>query len=82
MDPADRAAFDLVTGKCGKCHPASYVLDGLKNGKTPITGQPFNRNEIRRQVVRCTRLPHSAISKEQAREILAFLTEARGRLSR
>jgi hypothetical protein len=77
LTTAERGKHELTAKKCGKCHTASYVFDGIAHGKTPITGQPFHAEEIKRQVVRCTRLPHSNISKDEAREILAYLVSAR-----
>lgn len=79
IPPADQASFDLTSARCGKCHPSAQVFEALRAGKTPITGRAFESEQIKQQVIRCTRLPHSNISKEDAREILGFLVRTRGR---
>ncbi|MCC7386559.1 MAG: serine/threonine protein kinase [Deltaproteobacteria bacterium] len=82
IPPTDQAFFDLTSARCGKCHPAAQVFEALRAGKTPITGRVFESDQIKQQVIRCTRLPHSNISKDDAREILGFLVRTRERAKR
>ena len=75
-------AHPLTDAKCSKCHPAHGVFDAIKDGSGTIAGQPYDRSQIERQLVRCTRLPHSGISKSEAREILSILIGYRSKVTR
>jgi serine/threonine-protein kinase len=72
----------LTDVKCGKCHPPSVVFDAIRDGRSTIAGRRYGVPEIERQLVRCMRLPHSGISKGEAREILSILTRYQSEVSR
>lgn len=82
LDPAQfdsdsRVRYELFAQRCTQCHAMSRPISALTNGKTPISGDTFDREGIKKYVVKMMRKPNSGISREDAKAIVDFLTTAR-----
>lgn len=82
LDPAQftadsRVGYELFAQRCTQCHAMSRPISALTNGKTPISGDAFDREGIKKYVVKMMRKPNSGISREDAKTIVDFLTTAR-----
>lgn len=74
---ADRSRYDLFAEKCTRCHAMARPIAALLSGTTPISQESFDREGIKKYVVKMMRKPNSGIDKEDAKEIIVFLTAAR-----
>lgn len=72
-----RAGFDRFVSKCGTCHELSRPIGALVTGLTPLTAAPFDRDGIKKYVVRMARKPNSGIDRDDAKLIIEFLVAAR-----
>ena len=79
--PATRAGYDLFAVKCTKCHEMARPIAALKTGVTPISGGNFEEKGIKEYVVKMMRKPNSGITKDDAKQIINFLRDARSRAS-
>jgi hypothetical protein len=75
--PEQRAGYDLFRQKCTRCHELARPIAALVTGVTPLSGDPFDEGGIKRYVVKMMRKPHSGIVRDEARELISFLTYAR-----
>lgn len=74
--PKQRQRFALFAKKCTQCHEMARPIAALNTGITPVTGGVFNRDEVKKYVVKMMRKPNSGITRDDAREILLFLLYA------
>jgi hypothetical protein len=74
--PEAQRRYDIFKVKCTKCHPMARPIAALKTGITPVSGSPFNKESVKLYVVKMMRKPNSGIDRDEAREILMFLTYA------
>jgi hypothetical protein len=72
-----RTRYDLFAVRCTKCHEMNRPIVALETGVTPVTGGKFDRDGMKAYVVKMMRKPKSGVTKEEAREILQFLWDAR-----
>ena len=79
FSPEDQARYKTFKQKCTKCHAMSRPIAALRTGITPVSGGTFETKGIKKYVVKMMRKPNSGIRKEQAREIVLFLRNARAR---
>lgn len=75
--PEWAASFKLFSVRCTKCHAMARPVNALVSGITPVTGSPFERQEIQRYVVKMMRKPKSGVNRDDAKQILRFLWYAR-----
>ncbi len=76
--PADmQPRYDLFSDKCTQCHAMSRPISALVTGVTPVSGDSFQRGDIKRYVVKMMRKPNSGITRDDARQLLKFLIFAR-----
>ncbi|HEX3776607.1 MAG TPA: hypothetical protein VHV51_19175 [Polyangiaceae bacterium] len=73
----DRARYPLFKQKCTKCHAMSRPIAALRTGITPVTGGKFDEDGIKKYVVKMMRKPKSGIDKDDAKELILFLRDAR-----
>lgn len=77
FSPSSRPRYDLFATRCTKCHAMSRPIAALQTGVTPVSGGTFDDAGIKKYVVKMMRKPNSGLGKEDAKEILVFLREAR-----
>ena len=75
--PAIRTEYDLFATRCTKCHEMARPIAALKTGITPISGGTFEEKGIKEYVVKMMRKPNSGITKDDAKQIIDFLKQAR-----
>ena len=76
--PADQATrLGLFEQRCARCHELARPISALVTGRTPISDSPFDGDGIKTYVVKMMRKPNSGIEKEDAKELITFLTFAR-----
>lgn len=71
-----RARFDVFKVRCTKCHVMARPIMALQTGVAPVTGGTFDEETVKKYVVKMMRKPNSGIAKDDAKEILLFLTYA------
>src|SRR5687767_4244045 len=69
--------YDMFQQKCTRCHELARPISALLNGVTPLSADKFDDEGIKKYVVKMMRKPNSGIVKEEARELIQFLTYAR-----
>jgi hypothetical protein len=69
--------YDMFQAKCARCHELARPISALLNGVTPLSADKFDEEGIKKYVVKMMRKPNSGIVKEEARELIVFLTYAR-----
>jgi mono/diheme cytochrome c family protein len=69
--------YDMFQQKCARCHELARPISALLNGVTPLSADKFDEEGIKKYVVKMMRKPNSGIVKEEARELIHFLTYAR-----
>jgi hypothetical protein len=72
-----RPRYDMFAQKCTRCHELARPISALLSGVTPLSADRFDEEGIKKYVVKMMRKPNSGIVKEDARELIAFLTYAR-----
>ena len=72
-----RPRYDLFTQKCSRCHELARPIAALVSGITPLSADKFDEDGIKKYVVKMMRKPNSGIVKEEARDLIQFLTYAR-----
>jgi cytochrome c1 len=70
-------AYDTFASHCTKCHEMARPISALRTGITPISGGQFDAKGIRDYVVKMMRKPNSGITKDDAKDIIEFLRQAR-----
>lgn len=68
--------FDIFAVRCTKCHAMARPIMALRTGISPVTGGVFDESTLKKYVVKMMRKPNSGIAKDDAKEILTFLTYA------
>ncbi|MBI4815245.1 MAG: response regulator [Deltaproteobacteria bacterium] len=71
-----RERFVLMEQRCSRCHSVQVILDAIKSGTTR-QARHLDEAGIKSQVIRCIRLPHSQVDKNEALEIVTVLIAAR-----
>jgi len=74
---AQAEQFALFKTRCTKCHAMSRPITALTTGRTPISRGSFEAEGIKEYVVKMMRKPNSGVTREDAKEIIQFLTVAR-----
>ena len=74
--PEQQARYDVFKVRCTKCHAMARPIAALRTGVSPVTGGVFDQDTLKKYVVKMMRKPNSGIAKDEAREILAFLSFA------
>lgn len=69
--------YDMFAQKCTRCHELARPISALMSGVTPLSADKFDEEGIKKYVVKMMRKPNSGIVKEEARELIQFLTYAR-----
>ena len=69
--------YDLFASKCTQCHAMKRPISALTSGITPVSGDSFNKKDIKHYVVKMMRKPNSGITRGDAKDILRFLVYAR-----
>jgi hypothetical protein len=72
-----RPRYDMFQQKCTRCHELARPISALVSGVTPLSADKFDEEGIKKYVVKMMRKPNSGIVKEEARELIQFLTYAR-----
>jgi hypothetical protein len=72
-----RPRYDMFAQKCTRCHELARPIAALTTGVTPLSADKFDEEGIKKYVVKMMRKPNSGIVKEEARELIQFLTYAR-----
>ena len=72
-----RPRYDMFAQKCTRCHELARPISALMSGVTPLSADKFDEEGIKKYVVKMMRKPNSGIVKEEARELIQFLTYAR-----
>jgi hypothetical protein len=72
-----RPRYDMFAQKCTRCHELARPISALLSGVTPLSADRFDEEGIKKYVVKMMRKPNSGIVKEDARELIQFLTYAR-----
>jgi hypothetical protein len=72
-----RPRYDMFAQKCTRCHELARPISALMTGVTPLSADKFDEDGIKKYVVKMMRKPNSGIVKEEARELISFLTYAR-----
>jgi hypothetical protein len=72
-----RPRYDMFQQKCTRCHELARPISALLSGVTPLSADKFDEEGIKKYVVKMMRKPNSGIVKEEARELIQFLTYAR-----
>jgi hypothetical protein len=75
--PDQQPRYDMFQAKCARCHELARPISALLNGVTPLSADKFDDEGIKKYVVKMMRKPNSGIVKEEARELIQFLTYAR-----
>lgn len=76
LPQAMKGNYDLMKDKCTKCHSMERIVIPFETGITPITGQPFDMDAMRRttfNMVRKSNAKNYPISKDEAKSISALL---------
>ena len=78
FDPASipeqhKAAFDMMSKKCIKCHTMERTVIAVQTGRAPITGQPFDKQAIKAYGIKMLRKPNSDMNKQEIREMVVLL---------
>ncbi len=68
--------FKFFKAKCSQCHDLHRPTYALVKGKTPLSGDNFDKMGIKKYVVKMMRKPNSGISKPDAKRIIKFLLAA------
>ncbi|MEZ0315157.1 MAG: hypothetical protein ACAI38_25580 [Myxococcota bacterium] len=74
--PEQQARYDVFKVRCTKCHAMARPIAALRTGTSPVTGGVFDQDTLKKYVVKMMRKPNSGIAKDEAREILTFLSFA------
>ena len=74
--------YDMFAQKCTRCHELARPISALLSGVTPLSADKFDEEGIKKYVVKMMRKPNSGIVKEEARELIQFLTYARSLASK
>jgi len=74
--------YDMFAQKCTRCHELARPISALLSGVTPLSADKFDEEGIKKYVVKMMRKPNSGIVKEDARELIQFLTYARSLATR
>lgn len=69
--------YDMFAQKCTRCHELARPISALLTGVTPLSADKFDEDGIKKYVVKMMRKPNSGIVKEEARDLIQFLTYAR-----
>jgi hypothetical protein len=72
-----RPRYDMFAQKCTRCHELARPIAALMSGVTPLSADKFDEEGIKKYVVKMMRKPNSGIVKEEARDLIQFLTYAR-----
>jgi hypothetical protein len=72
-----RPRYDMFAQKCTRCHELARPISALMTGVTPLSADKFDEEGIKKYVVKMMRKPNSGIVKEEARDLIQFLTYAR-----
>jgi hypothetical protein len=72
-----RPRYDMFAQKCTRCHELARPIAALMTGVTPLSADKFDEDGIKKYVVKMMRKPNSGIVKEEARDLIQFLTYAR-----
>ena len=75
--PEQQPRYDMFRQKCTRCHELARPISALLSGVTPLSADKFDEEGIKKYVVKMMRKPNSGIVKEEARELIQFLTYAR-----
>ncbi len=68
--------FKFFEVKCTQCHDLHRPTSALIKGKTPLSGDLFDKKGIKKYVVKMMRKPNSGITKSDAKRIIKFLLAA------
>ena len=75
--PEQAAPYEVFKTRCTKCHAMERPIEALQTGKTPISKSSFDKKGIKKYVVKMMRKPNSGITKQDAKQIVKFLQQAR-----
>jgi hypothetical protein len=76
--PAEqKTRLALFEQRCSHCHELARPISALLTGLTPISSSVFDSDGVKTYVVKMMRKPNSGIDKEDAKELIAFLSFAR-----
>ena len=78
FDPAEipvnmRQSYQVLTSRCNSCHSVERLVDAVRNGIAPITGQPFDAESAGGLVRKVAGKPDSNINEVEVKEILDVL---------
>ena len=65
--------FEIMKGKCVKCHTMERTIVAIKTGVAPISGQPFDRGATKAYGIKMLRKPDSDMSKEQVKAVVELM---------
>lgn len=73
IEASFRPSFELMSIKCVKCHTMERTVIAIQAGRSPITGQPFNKHAVRAYGIKMLRRSNSGMNKQEIREIVQLL---------
>lgn len=68
-----RAAFDLMTRKCVKCHTMERTVVAVQTGRAPITGQRFDKQAVKAYGFTMLRKSDSGMNRQEVRDVVMLL---------
>lgn len=71
--PAMKANYQIMQGKCVKCHSLERVIVALQTGVAPISGQPFDRSATKAYGAKMLRKSDFEMSKAEVKGTVDLL---------
>lgn len=65
--------FEIMKGKCVKCHTMERTIVAIKTGVAPVSGQPFDKGATKAYGIKMLRKPDSDMNKEQIKAVVELM---------
>ncbi|MBI4816100.1 MAG: hypothetical protein HY791_07580 [Deltaproteobacteria bacterium] len=72
-----RSSSSVFRSRCAQCHSLNRPLEALATGLGPVSGRPFEAEDIKQYVVRMMRKRGSSIRRAEAMALVRFLVFVR-----
>jgi len=68
-----RSSYLTMNSKCVKCHSMERIVASVQTGRAQVTGQPFDKQNVKAHGIKLLHNPNSDMSRHEIREIVALL---------
>ena len=68
-----KANYDLMSQKCTRCHTMEMIVLAVQTGKAPVTGQPFDKQDVKAYGIKMLRKSNTDMNKQEIRNVVLLL---------